>query len=440
MKTSLLLSAALGLVLVPLSVTDVHAQQSISGGEHQLNPHPNKRAKQESKQAPKAAALFPKATRAEPAQTGAPSLSKQLQALFDAQEKASADEQIAKADAIIGDPRATPFDKANAGYIAAAAWQSKDTKDYTNATKYLEGAVAANGLNNNTHYQLMLQLAQMLASDDKHAQALTYVDHFLTETGSEDAKAYAVKANVLYEMKRYPESVEAVKKALAIKPDDNLIRMLVADYVEMDKPAEAAKVLEDMLARKPNDKNLLLNLASAYQQAGNDAKAGQVFDRLRSAGLLTETKDYETAYRLLANIDGREKDALAIVEEGLKKGVLKPDADIYGFQGQMYYNADQMGKAIEAWSKAAPLAKTGDIYLNLAKLQVGEQHWALAKAAARSGLDKGVKKPGEAWLVIARSEQGLGNKAGMQSAFREAAKYPESRKTAEAALRQTSKK
>ena len=440
MKSPLMLSAAL-LLLLPAAPLDLAWGQSSSEG-----PAPNTRAARRAAEQKKNGAtsvvpLYPNATRVTPKQEGAKELAKQEEALFKLQEgDNNEDAIIAKADAIIADPRATAFDKANAGYIAAAAWQSKDTKDYGNASQYIEGAIAANGLSNNTHYQLMLQLAQMLSSDDKHAEALAFVGRFLTETGAEDPKAYAVKANVLYEMKRYPESVDAVKKALAIKSDDNLIRMLVADYVEMDKPAEAAKVLEDMLTRKPNDKNLLLNLASTYQQAGNDAKAGQVFDRLRSAGLLTETKDYETAYRLLANIDGREKDALAIVEEGLKKGVLKPDADIYGFQGQMYYNADQMPKAIEAWSKAAPLAKTGDMYLNLAKLQVGEQHWALAKAAAHSGLDKGVKKPGEAWLVIARSEQGLGNKPGMQAAFREAAKYPESKKTAEAALRQTSKK
>ena len=33
-------------------------------------------------------------------------------------------------------------------------------------------------------------------------------------------------------------------------------------------------------------------------------------DRLRAAGLMTDTKDYEFAYRLLANIEGRQNDAV----------------------------------------------------------------------------------------------------------------------------------
>ncbi len=58
----------------------------------------------------------------------------------------------------------------------------------------------------------------------------------------------------------------------------------------------------------------------------------------------------------------------------------------------------------------------------------------------QTALSKGVKQPGDAWMVVARSEFGLGNKAGVLAAYREAAKYPETKKTAEAALRQASGK
>jgi hypothetical protein len=80
------------------------------------------------------------------------------------------------------------------------------------------------------------------------------------------------------------------------------------------------------------------------------------------------------------------------------------------------------------------------MYLNLGKLQAGEEHWAAAKSAAQSALAKGVKHRGDAWMVVARSEFGLGNKAGVLAAYREAAKYPETKKTAEAALHQASGK
>jgi tetratricopeptide (TPR) repeat protein len=407
MKKSLLLAASLAFVLPALPVVPVHAQ---AGGVDapMANTRAAKRAR-EAKASPasKAVPLFAKATRVEPKQAGAPALAKQLDALFKLQEAGDSDKAIAAADAILADPRALPFDKSSAGYIAGYAWLAKDSGNYLNASKYIQGAITDNGLSNNTHYQMMLQLAQMLTSDDKHAEALTYVDRYLTETGSEDPKAYILKSNILYQLKRYDDS---------------------------------AKVLEDVLAKQPKDKKLLMNLASIYQQSGKDAKAGEVFDRMRKQGLMTESKDYEAAYRLLANIDGRENEALAIINEGLEKGILTPGYDVYAFQGQAYYAADQIPKAIEAWSKGAPLSKNGEMYLNLGKLQADQEHWAEAKAAAKSALEKGVKKTGEAWQVIGRSEAALGNKAAATAAYRESAKYPETKKWADSVLRQGSGK
>ena len=228
------------------------------------------------------------------------------------------------------------------------------------------------------------------------------VDRFLSETKSEDPSAYNVKTQIL---------------------------------LSSGKVADAAAPLEKLLAANPGDKKLMMNLASVYMQSEQDAKAAAMFDKMRSAGLLTDAKDYETGYRLLANIEGREKDALALIDEGLKKGVLQPSYDIYAFQGQVFYGQDNIPAAISAWNKGAPMSKDGEMFLNLGKLQLGEQKYAEAKAAAKSALDKGVKKPGDAWQVIGQSEAELGNKAGAMAAYREAAKHPETKKWADASIR-----
>lgn len=405
MKKSALFSAVLTLVLLPMPVL-VFAQGVDA-------PVANTRAAKKAREAKQNAAtnqapIYPKATREIPKQSGAPALTKQLSALFALQEKNdSEDVVIAKADAIIADGRANPFDKSSAAYLAGAAWQNKESTDFSNAVKYYKLAIENNGLHNNTHYLAMLQVAQLLAADDKNAEALTYLDRFLTETQSEDPKALAIKTRIL---------------------------------VGMDKPAEAAAAIEKQLAAKPNDKQTMLNLASVYQQGGQDAKAVEIFERMRKGGLLTESRDYDVAWRLLANINGREKDALAVLEEGLQKGILTPSYEVYSYQGSSYYADEKTDKAIEAWTKGAPMSKNGEMYLNLGKVLVDREKWADAKAAARSALDKGVKKTGDAWQVIGQVEEGLGNKAGAKAAYLEAAKYPETKKWAEAELRQPSGK
>ncbi|MFT3807905.1 tetratricopeptide repeat protein [Arenimonas sp.] len=442
MKKTLLLSAMLTTLLAPLPMVVAHAQTQ-SGGidDRRANTRANRRAAQESK-AKAAEQLFPQATRQEPKASDSV-LHKELDKLQKLAEDQKSDEVIALADQMLANPKASAVDRSYAAYYASNAWLDKGTDAAADrqAAQYLKRAIDENGLPNNAHYQNMLQLAALLKNDEKLADSVVYVDRFLSETKTNDVKAYQIKAEAEYFGNRYAEAAATVRKAMELGlGNDSLTKLLVASYQEMDKPAEAAKILEELVAKKPGDKALLQNLASAYQQADQDAKAGEVIDRMRSQGLLTDTKDYESAYRLMANIAGREKDAVALINEGLQKGILQPNHDVYAYIGNAYYNADQIPLAIEAWSKAAPLGKDGETYLNVGKLQASEERWNDAKAAAQQALAKGVRKPGDAWIVIARAEFGLGNKNAVLAAYREAAKYPETKAAAEKALRQAAGK
>ena len=408
MKQSLLLSAVLAVLLAPLPVASVSAQ---AGGVDAPQPHTRaaRKAREEEKSgATNVAQTYPKATRVAPKQAGEPKLSKQLSSLFELQAKNdSEDEIIAKVEEILTDARANAFDKSSAAYLAGGAWQSKETKDYSNTIKYYKQAVEFNGLHNNLHYQAMLQVAQLLDADNKQAEALTYVDRFLAETQSEDERAIAIKNQIL---------------------------------LGMGKPDEAVAFLEKQAAAKPTDKKLQLNLASLYQDAGQEAKALAILDRVRKDGLFTESRDYDVAWRLLANSNDRQKEAIGVIEEGLQKGILEPGHDVYAYLGQTYYAEGETDKAIAAWTKGAPLSKNGVSFLNMAKAQQDKERYADAKASAQQALAKGVTTPGEAWQVIAMSEAGLGNKTGAVAAYREAAKYPETKKWAESELRQASGK
>lgn len=403
MKSSLLLTAALALLL-PSLPSDVQAQ---SGGvdERPANTRAARRAAEAKKKPATAQAPdYPAATRESPEQSASKAMAKELDALFKLQEKENAeDEIIAKADQIIANPKASAFDKSSAAYMAGAAWQNKETEGYANAIKYYKIAIDSNGLHNNNHYRAMMQVANMMEADGRHAEALAMIDKFLTETKSEDPAPWTIKTQVL---------------------------------LSMERPKDAIVALEKLLAAKPGDKKLMMTLASVHMQAGDDAKAGKMFDEMRAKGLLTESKDYEAGFRLLANIEGRQKDALAFIDEGLKKGILQPSYEMYALQGQAAWDADDMKGAIAAWTKGAPLSKNGEMYLNLAQVLLEEKRYAEAKAAAQSAREKGVKKMGTYWQSIARAENGLGNAAATTAALKEAAKYPETKKWAEAGLRQ----
>jgi tetratricopeptide (TPR) repeat protein len=280
-------------------------------------------------------------------------------------------------------------------------------------------------------------VAQMLMSDEKYAESLAMTDRYLTESKSNDPKAYALRGNSLYRLDKFQDAIVALKQAIVPgkETDKAVLDMLTASYFETNQMGEAAALAEAQAAKHPDDKRAQLDLAVIYVNADQTDKAAAVFERLRASGKLTDSSDYEQGAKILSQISGREKDAAAFISEGLDKGILKPSAQVYSLLGQAYYYAEQMPQAITAWEKGAGLSKDGELYLNLAKANAEEERFAAAKAAAQQGLAKGVKHPGDAWTVIGIAERGLGNKAGEIAAYREAAKDPNTRDKANKMLK-----
>lgn len=359
--------------------------------------------------------LYPDATRQEPEAKGSPKVQTKLNKLIEAYNKALEQEDEAKAtagyttartlaDEIIANGSANAYDKALAAQIASQA--ALNTDDEAAAEGYLKQAIDANALGNNQHFQLMLQLAQLQLQKDDYTNGFATLDKYLAESKSKRPADFAFKGQYLYQADRFAECIPPLKQAIetSTNPEDkvdNWTQILMVCYQEAGQLAEAVKVAEQLAAKSPNDKRAQMNLASIYLNSEQEAKAAAVLEKLRAAGLMTEEKDYRQLYLTYANMDGKEKDVIAVVNEGLQKGIVKPDYQTYLALAQAYYYSEQIPQAIEAWQKAAPLSKDGETYLNLARVLWQEGRIPEAKVAARAALDKGLKKPDDAKKIIA---------------------------------------
>ena len=359
--------------------------------------------------------LYPDATRQEPEAKGSPKVQTKLNKLIEAYNKALEQEDEAKAtagyttartlaDEIIANGSANAYDKALAAQIASQA--ALNTDDEAAAEGYLKQAVDANALGNNQHFQLMLQLAQLQLQKDDYTNGFATLDKYLAESKSKRPADFAFKGQYLYQADRFAECIPPLKQAIetSTNPEDkvdNWTQILMVCYQEAGQLAEAVKVAEQLAAKSPNDKRAQMNLASIYLNSEQEAKAAAVLEKLRAAGLMTEEKDYRQLYLTYANMEGKEKDVIAVVNEGLQKGIVKPDYQTYLALAQAHYYSEQIPQAIEAWQKAAPLSKDGETYLNLARVLWQEDRIPEAKVAARAALDKGLKKPDDAKKIIA---------------------------------------
>ncbi|WOB51370.1 tetratricopeptide repeat protein [Xanthomonas hydrangeae] len=361
----------------------------------------SERASRKSKSSGKAEELYPQSTRAAPTIKPSSKLGSKLQKLIETFNKGEDYPGVrTQADEILANSAANEADKALAAQLAAQA--AYNTDDTAAAKKYLQQAIGLNALDNNGQFQSMLMLAQLQMQDDQQAEGLATLDKYLDESKSQRPEDLILKGQALYQAERYKEAIPVLKQAIAASPEpkDTWNQLLMAAYAEAGKTGEAVATAEAIAAKTPNDKKAQLNLASMYMQADQMDKAAAVMDKLRAAGQLTEEKEYKQLYSIYANTENKEKDVIAVINEGMQKGILKPDYQTYLALAQSYYYSEDVPKAVENWQKAAPLSKDGETYLNLAKVLHSEGRIPEAKQAAQQAIAKGVKKPEDAKKII----------------------------------------
>ncbi len=326
----------------------------------------NKEAEQKTEEA---AALYPSATRVQPEAKANPKIVKQLQEMQELFEKQENDKVIAKAEAIAAMPSAGAYEKSFAYSLAGNAAADKD--DQSAAANYFAKSVEANGLDNNSHFSTMYNLAVIQFGNEKYAEALATMDRFLAETKSSKPEHAAFRAGILANMGRHDEAAVAYKK-------------LVAD--------------------NPGDKRLLMNAVAALQNADKFAEGNVLLEDAYKRGMLTEPRELRALYVGYMNAS-RWDDAQKVMDDGTAKGILQAGPELakdYMVLAQNAYVDDKIPQAIALYGKAAPMAADGEAYLNLAKVLEYAGKKADAKAAAQKAIDKGVKKPEEAKAILAR--------------------------------------
>ena len=393
------------------------------------------RKKEEPKPEPK----YPNATRVEPEIKPSRAVNKQLNKMFELSSEDGTEDQVRLlAEEILAHGKASAYDRAIADQTLA--YQMMDKDNYGKAIEYLQHALDENSLPNDTHFSIMLQIAQMQQAEDQLAAADQTVKRLIEETRSDGPEFVGLRGSIKYQQDDCPGAVPLIKDAIAksdakgVKPQSAWPQILIACYADMEQPEEAINVAKQQLAGDPDNTTLIRNLSTVYLQAEKYAEATALLEDAKARGLMTTAKDYDQLYRLYHYAEKEDK-AIATIDEGLAKGILQPSAELYHVKAEAFYFSDRSKDAIEWYGKAAELSNTGDDYVNQSRLLYENDRYAEAKAAANKALARDLKRPGDAWIVIGGAELGMSNKAAGIAAYKKAAGYPETKNAAESWLR-----
>ncbi|HEX6832814.1 MAG TPA: tetratricopeptide repeat protein [Rudaea sp.] len=378
---------------------------------------------------------YPNATRKEPKLEMSAGTQKDVNKALDLLNAGQGDEAKPIVDKVKDDPKASKY--AHALALQAEGQIAYDKQDYAGAIQWFRQAYDADALPNNQHFSLLYTIAQLQIQEEKYQDALNTLDEFQKASGgSPKPDPYALQANAYYRLEKFQQAVDAMKKALSMTTDvkDSWLQILMASYAELEQYDEAAKVIEQQLAKAPNDMHLIRQAATVYIKGKQDQRAIDLLASAKQKGLVKSEEDYKLIAQLYDQAD-KPKEAAAALNEGFTSGAVKPSYDMYKLLGDSYALAQDDAKAIDAYAKASPFAKDGNVDYVRGSLLLNNDRAKEAVDALNQAVTKGsLKQPGEAYIILGDAYNNLDNAASARAAWQKAKGYPSTQKMAEQRL------
>ena len=112
--------------------------------------------------------------------------------------------------------------------------------------------------------------AVALSNLHRNNEALAAIDKYLAlkKGKGENFDAYEIRASILENAGRYLEAVAAYESCYQLKKQDTYLLRQATCYDLLNKPLEAVKVLDKLIANNPNDDSALVRRAKFYIKAG----------------------------------------------------------------------------------------------------------------------------------------------------------------------------
>ncbi len=326
-------------------------------------------------------------------------------------------------------------------YLTVLALNQGDVKT---AIAHLQEALKIGYLPNDTYFDLQFELAGLYQNDGDFQKSLDTVAAWRKDGKLETADSYGLEGIDYYKLGQYDKAIAATKKAISMtdKPKPVWNQVLAASYAETGDTSQAVAAAKAQLAKNPDDMTTLHNAITVLVGAHQYDEAIQLLDKANAKGQLKESNDYITLAKLhmmkAQRADNAKPDseaALAVLKEGEAKGVVKPGFESHRIMGDAYFYTDRLKQAITEYEAAAKTAPDGQMDLQVASLLGSERRHSAARSHARTAIKRGLKHPGQAYMIIAKAEQAMHNQSAAVAAMRKAEKDPTTRAKAQAWLK-----
>lgn len=351
--------------------------------------------------------------------------------------EAYADSKYQESIAILQDLIANSNDKAAVGRaIYLLGLNYREQSQYSAAKREFIRAMETGVLGKQNEVNLRLALANIDASQENYTSALRWMKEYFEEVINPPATSYASYASLFYQNQDFRSAICPAYLAIqegskATKP---LYSMLFAAHVELKDLPGAEVIGREMVEQFPTEKSVYNNLFAVLSQRGKSE------DMLALAELayMNGMWDSDTNYKQLSALYSNNQIPLLAadrLEEGVNKGIVEADEDIWRNIARSYKFAKASEKAIAAYKKAGNYTSTGKYDYEIAYIYFNDEDYARAIEFFKSAFRKGGLKEddlGFGYMQMGVAYQRLGQPEQAINALEKAKNYNNVAKNANA--------
>lgn len=335
---------------------------------------------------------------------------------------------------LAGDDSLNSYEKAQMYNFYAFIYYSQDR--YTDAQRAYENVLAQpnlpEGLENGTIYSL----AQLYFQSENYRKSIEYMERWFQVANNPGPEPYVIVAQAYYQLKDYRRALPNIETAMRIANQqgktvkENWLLLQRLFYYELNDFAKSEQVLKQLIRLYPK-KIYYTQLSATYHELNDEKKQLAAMELAHLQGMLTQGREILNLAQLYV-ANGVPYKGAKILQEAVDNNVVEIKESNLRLLSQSWFMAGEYEKAIPPLQRAAQVSNDGDLYIRLAQSYLNLEKHAEAVEALRAGLQKGgVKRPGDAQVMLGMSLYELDRLDQARSAFTVAANYDDASRTAQ---------
>ncbi|MGI9199537.1 MAG: hypothetical protein ACR2QL_00660 [Woeseiaceae bacterium] len=336
-------------------------------------------------------------------------------------------------NALYNPDKLTEYEQANVlNYIGFVYYNMDDTP---NALRTYEKMVQIPTLEPQLKKQTLYTVAQLQTMQEDYEKALATLDQWFIMETNPAPDPFILKAQNLYQVKRYNDMIEPVENAMRVATKrqkeikEDWWVLLNFAYFQQENYAKVRDIQKTLLESWPK-KNYWFSLAGAYTELGEDENLINAFASAHTQQMLVKESELVTMAQLFMQREVPYK-AGQLLETEMASGRVSKDAKNYRLLSQAWQLAMEDERAIPALQAAARLATDGELDVRLGNAFLNTGDYGECIKSVEAGIRKGgLKSPDNAQISLGMC---LYNERKYQAgieAFTQAAKTPRSRRVA----------